>query len=124
MMASPDVAPTVHRRDALACELHPLSVPGFAREPPDLQRAVARRFDPALEHPRCGFGVLGDEVALERHQHRALLFEGQALGHVDLSSIVGLEHAGSSLLRAATGGCCRACGRGPPRAWSRASATP
>src|SRR3954470_10942440 len=76
--ASPDVAPAVHRRNALARELHPLSVPGLAREPPYLEGAVTGRFDPALEHPWRRLRVLRDEIALERHQHGAFLLEGQA----------------------------------------------
>src|SRR6478609_8751471 len=98
MRTSLDVAPPVHRRDALARELHPLPVPWLAREPAHLQRAVPGRLDPALQHPRRGLRVLGDEVALQCHQHGALLLEGQALGDVDLPSVVRFEHAVSWLL--------------------------
>src|SRR4029079_2934084 len=97
--ASPDVAPAVPRWHALARELDPLAVPRLAREPPHLEGAEPGRPDPALQHPRRRLGGLGDEVALKRHQHRSLLLGGQALGDVDLPSVVGLEHAGLLVAR-------------------------
>ena len=107
-------------RHALARELHPLAVPGLTREPAHLQRTVSRRLDPALQHPRRRLRVLGDEVALERHQRPRAPPRGS--GPRERRSSVRRRSRTHRLL--VTAGCCRAFGREPPRAWSRACGAP
>src|SRR5438874_5778690 len=81
--ASTDVGASVHGRHALARELDSLPVPRFACEPPHLERSVARRLDPFLEHPPCRFRIVLHEVPLESHEGGAFLLRGQAIRKVE-----------------------------------------
>src|SRR5439155_21862153 len=95
---SANVAPAVIRRHALASELGPLPVPRLASVATNLQAAEADRLDPSLEDPGGRLRVLLDEVALERHQDRALLLGREPLGELEPAAALFLEHGYSGML--------------------------